>query len=134
MTDPDRRALVALVASVVGALFGIAGLGHAYLREWARAFAWFTFVLGVGLLSIAAFTDPTTVTAATLPLRVTVPLGAVLLVQALDAYYVARRPSTGTRAPAGADGDTVACPSCGRDLDPELSFCPWCAGAVENRE
>ncbi|WP_338741670.1 zinc ribbon domain-containing protein [Haloplanus salilacus] len=130
MVDSDRRALVAVAASAVGALFGVAGLGHAYLREWARAFAWFTFVLGTGLLLIAAFTDPTTVTLETLPLRVTLPLAALLLVHTLDAYYVARRPpASGSAAPSAAtDGPTVDCPSCGRELDPELSFCPWCAG------
>ena len=130
MVDSDRRALVAVAASAIGSLFGVAGLGHAYLREWARAFAWFTFVLGAGLLLIAVFTDPMAVTPETLPLRVTLPLAALLLVHTLDAYYVARRgPMTGaTVASSATDDQPVDCPSCGRELDPELSFCPWCAG------
>jgi hypothetical protein len=130
MVDSDRRALVAVAASAIGALFGIAGVGHAYLREWARAFAWFTFVLGAGVLLIAAFTDPMAVTFETLPLRVTLPLAVLLVVHTLDAYYVARRgPTSGSVVASTTDGQTVDCPSCGRELDPELSFCPWCAGS-----
>lgn len=123
MADSDRRVLVSVVASAAGALFGVAGLGHAYLREWARAFAWFVFILGAGLLLIATFTDPTAVTPGTLPVEVAAPLAVLLFVHTLDAYYVAQH-STPTAA-----GLTTDCPSCGRELDPELSFCPWCAGS-----
>jgi uncharacterized membrane protein (DUF2068 family) len=129
MSDPNRRALVAVVTSAVGALVGVAGVGHAYLREWARAFAWFTLVLGTGLLLLATFTDPTAVTIETLPIRVTLPLTALLAVHTLDAYAVARR-SQASGSSRSAAGDPAAdCPSCGRELDPELSFCPWCAGS-----
>ncbi|MFB6195849.1 MAG: zinc ribbon domain-containing protein [Haloplanus sp.] len=131
MMDTERRAVVAALVSVVGATIGIAGAGHAYLREWGRAFAWFSLVLGMGLVLTATFTDTETVTVATLPLRVTGPVAGLLVLNTLDAYYVARRPTGGaTVGPSTGDGDvTVSCPTCGRDLDPELSFCPWCAGS-----
>ncbi|MFB6102317.1 MAG: zinc ribbon domain-containing protein [Haloplanus sp.] len=125
MTDTGRRALVAAAVSLAGALIGVAGAGHAYLREWGRAFAWFSFVLGVGLVLIAAFADPATATLATLPLRVTAPLALLFGLNTLDAYRVAHRSTADETT-----GDTSpTCPSCGRELDPDLSFCPWCAGS-----
>jgi hypothetical protein len=139
MGDRERRVAVAVVVSVAGALIGIAGAGHAYLREWGRAFVWFSLVLGAGLVLVGAFADPETATIATLPLRVTVPLALLLTLNTVDAYYVARRGrgSAGVsvrgtptrRSPGGNAEPTPTCPSCGRDLDPELSFCPWCAGS-----
>jgi hypothetical protein len=133
MVDADRRALVAAGVSVAGAVFGIGGAGHAYLREWGRAFVWFTFVLGVGLVLVSSLADPETATLATLPLRVTVPLVLLLALNTADAYYIARR---GERSGAGTGTPepTVSCPSCGRELDPGLSFCPWCAGSRNEEE
>ena len=132
MIDAERRTLVAVAISVCGAAVGVAGAGHAYLREWGRAFAWFSFVLGTGLVLVAAFADPETATLSTLPLRVTGPIVALLAMNTVDTYAVARR----ERGPATADADepTVPCPSCGRELDPELSFCPWCAGSRTEEE
>jgi hypothetical protein len=133
MVDTERRALVAAGVSVAGAVFGIGGAGHAYLREWGRAFAWFTFVLGAGLVLVSSFADPETATLATLPLRVTVPLVLLLALNTADAYYVARRGERSGAGTAPAD-PSVSCPSCGREIDPELSFCPWCAGSRNGEE
>ena len=121
----DRRVAVAVTLSALGAVTGVAGAGHAYLRRWRRAVAWFSLVLGVGTVLIVAFADPRTATVATLPIRVTGPITALLAVNTIDAYYVARRDNDEEAAEAGT------CPSCGRELDPELSFCPWCAGGGE---
>jgi len=135
MADTERRVVVAVIVSVVGATIGVAGAGHAYLREWGRAFAWFSFVLGSGLVLTATFADPATATPSTLPLRVTAPLVLFLTLNTIDAYYVARRSEASTgggagrRATTGDADPAVSCPSCGRELDPELSFCPWCAGS-----
>jgi hypothetical protein len=128
MIDAERRALVTVAVSVGGAVIGIAGAGHAYLREWGRAFVWFSFVLGTGLVLVASFADPRTATLTTLPLRVTGPIVTLLVLNTVDAYIIARR-GTGEAAGGTADAMTVSCPSCGRDRDPELSFCPWCAGS-----
>jgi hypothetical protein len=131
MTDSDRRVIVTVVVSVVGAVIGVAGAGHAYLREWGRAFAWFSLVLGAGLVLVASFADPETATPSTLPLRVTGPIILLLTLNTLDAYYVARRSGRGGGQRGVAVDDSaqlVPCPSCGRESDPELSFCPWCAG------
>ena len=133
MGDSDHRVIVAVVASVVGAIIGIAGAGHVYLREWGRAFAWFPLVLGAGPVLIASFADPETATLSTLPLRVTVPVLLLLTLNTVDAYYVARRSGADgirRREPAHDESAPAAsCPSCGREFDPELSFCPWCAGS-----
>ncbi|WP_251329887.1 zinc ribbon domain-containing protein [Haloplanus pelagicus] len=136
MVDTNRRAVVAAAVSVAGAVIGIGGAGHAYLREWGRAFAWFSLVLGAGLVLIASFTDPETATLSTLPLRVTGPLLGLLALNTVDAYVVARRGTGGgtVRSAGESDGSTVPCPSCGRDLDPELAFCPWCAGPRDGEE
>ena len=136
MANTERRVALTVVVSVVGSVIGIAGAGHAYLREWGRAFAWFSLVLGAGLVLTASFADPETATLAALPLRVTVPIIVLLTLNTVDAYYVARRSAsagsirpTGTDRPPNGDESVGSCPSCGRDLDPELSFCPWCAGS-----
>jgi hypothetical protein len=112
-----------VAVSVVGAVLGVGGAGHAYLRRWGRALAWFVVVLGVGATLIVAFADPRAARVATLPVHVTGPILVLLTLNTADTYYVARRD-------AGEDGGDT-CPSCGRSLDPELSFCPWCAGSRE---
>jgi len=136
MADRERRVMVAVAVSVVGAAIGVAGAGHAYLREWGRAFAWFSLVLGAGLVLIASFADPETATLSTLPIRVTGPLLLLLTLNTVDAYYVATRSGTDGVGRRGATPDgsspTVSCPSCGRAFDPELSFCPWCAGSRDD--
>jgi len=136
MGDRERRVVVAVVVSVVGAIIGVAGAGHVYLREWGRAFAWFSLVLGAGLVLIASFADPETATVSSLPLRVTGPIILLLTLNTVDAYYVARRSGTGGATRRGPTRDesapNVSCPSCGREFDPELSFCPWCAGSRDD--
>jgi hypothetical protein len=136
MGKRDRRVVITVVVSVLGAVIGVAGAGHAYLREWGRAFAWFSLVLGAGLVLIASFADSETVTLATLPLRVSGPLLLLLTLNTLDAYRVARRSGrggVGRRTPVPNDaGSSVPCPSCGREFDPDLSFCPWCAGTRDD--
>jgi hypothetical protein len=136
MGERDRRAVVAVVVSVLGAVIGVAGAGHAYLREWGRAFAWFSLVLGAGLMLIATFVDAEAVTLSTLPLRVSGPLLLLFTLNTFDAYRVARRSGrggVGRRTPVRGDAEpSASCPSCGREFDPELSFCPWCAGTRDD--
>ena len=126
MGDTRRRALVAALVGLVGGVVGIAGVGHVYLREWRRAIAWFVLVLGAGLALVTTFADPQTATPSTLPTEVTAPVFALLLLNAVDAYYVASRSTESAEATAG---DT--CPSCGRETDASLEFCPWCAERLE---
>lgn len=134
MTGPRRRALLAALVGVLGATVGIAGAGHAYLRRWRRAAAWFSFVLGVGLVLVSTFTDPRSVTPATLPSEVTLPILGLLVLSTADAFRLALRTSRRRTGPSGEDpGDGgPSCPHCGRSLDPSLAFCWYCAEPVHD--
>jgi len=136
MNRPNRRAVIATLAAVLGATVGIAGVGHLYLRRWRRAAAWFAVVVGATVALIAAFVfpgmagagDPGAVAAAvdpaSLPGTVVWPVFALLLLSTFDAHRVATATPT-------AGGDSPACPSCGKELDRDLEFCPWCTAELE---
>lgn len=128
MEGTRRRALIAGVIGMIGAVLGVAGAGHAYLREWRRAIAWFALALGIGLVLVSVFTDPATTSPTEMPPEVTVPLLVVLVISAIDAYAVARRQDD--RSEPDPDG-TVSCPNCGKDIDPSLDFCHWCTDRLE---
>jgi len=129
--------MIAALVAVVGASLGVAGAGHLYLRRWRRAAAWFSFVVGAALVLLWLFVDPATVDLAdpasvaalepsVLPLTVTAPLFALLLLSTLDAYRLATEGSRLT--------DEPQCPNCGGELDPEIDFCPWCTIELEWEE
>jgi len=128
--------VVATLAAVLGATVGIAGVGHLYLRRWRRATAWFAVVVGATAALIATFVlpglgglgDPTAVAAiepSSLPSVVVWPVFALLLLSTLDAHRLA------TATPPAAAGDHPACPSCGKELDRDIDFCPWCTAELE---
>lgn len=150
MQDVRRRALIAGLVGMVGAFLGIAGAGHAYLRQWRRALAWFSLVLGVAIILVTMFVDPTVIESAPsvwsveMPLTVTIPMLAVQVLSAIDAYVVARRQgsrsgsaektASGAAGTASETGSTT-CPHCGREVDPDLDFCHWCTERLpEDRE
>ena len=129
MTRTRRRAMIAALLAVLGASIGVAGTGHLYLRKWRRAAGWFAFVVGATLVLLSVFVDPSTLSLSdpaavanvdpgSLPTAVTVPVFALLFLNAFDAYRVA---TLDLRAP-----DEATCPRCGGELDPEIHFCPWC--------
>jgi len=115
-----RRPIVAALLGTVAA-----GLGHLYLRRWARAGAW----AAIGYAAVALFVPETAVTAvvsggAVDPLALG-PVVVVAALSAVDAYRIAlfdRRPPTDSTETA----DRVECPACGRPVDLELDFCHWC--------
>ncbi|MFC7069245.1 zinc ribbon domain-containing protein [Halobaculum lipolyticum] len=131
-TRAKRPWLAALLAFVV------TGLGHVYLRRWVRAFGWIAVAVAAVLLFVPLETvqaveigDPTTYPAT--PYSVTL----VLLASAVDAYLLARRHNEAVererdaaeavaRGDDPSDGEALACPNCGKDLDADLDFCPWC--------
>lgn len=85
------------------------------------------------------------------------PLLVVNALNAVDAYLTARRSNERSRSlldgllggggPLSGDGDRTAgaeraggdgggadagsCPNCGRDLDGDIDFCPWCTTRLE---
>lgn len=110
------------------------GLGHAYLREWLRAVTWFllwvTAILVVaplpdnpGPADVARYVTGSSAIDALSPVA-TVTLMAVVAVTAVDAY---RHAATAGRP----DTSEPTCPSCGKEVDPELDFCHWCSTDFE---
>ena len=119
-----RRPAVAAVLALA-----VAGLGHVYLRRWARAAGWFLAIVTTAVVLMSAFADPNT-SVGELPLTVVVPLVGLFVLSAVDAYLLAARTHAATPDPdagGGTDeGERVQCPNCGREVDPELDFCHWC--------
>jgi hypothetical protein len=126
-----RRAIIAGVFAVI-----YPGLGHVYLREWLRALSWF----GLALLT-AALVVPADVLAAyqagglsqlyeasqSLPLAALGALFLVRLLNVVDAVRLALAPRR-----ASVDSDTVSCPECGGEVDPDLDFCHWCTARLDH--
>jgi len=120
------------VLAVVGAII-YPGVGHLVLRAWRRALAWFglTFLTAYVaiLLSDVPLDELQTVEDA-LELQAMLPwqaTAAILFVSALnvaDAYRVATRDPATESESDDAEGET--CPNCGKELDADLDFCPWC--------
>lgn len=127
---------------LAGALaLAITGAGHAYLRRWARALGWLLLAFAVTITfvpesAVLAFAEEGVVS------RTLVPTFVVVFASVVDAYVLARRLRDPAVAPATADDpEAVAddrrrfeegdsCPECGREIDPELDFCPWCSAEL----
>lgn len=129
-TGPKRPWLAGLLALVV------TGLGHVYLRRWLRGFGWFTATFAAILLLV----PPEVVEALNTGAPISNPVDAmapvvVVVASAVDAYLLARQTRTNARLRAangqmaGGTGDSEAatCPACGKELDADLDFCPWCS-------
>ncbi len=117
---PPRRAIFAALLALV-----YPGLGHAYLRAWGRAILWFGAVLLTATLlipteiytSVASVQDIPAAWA-DVPWEATVGVAIVALFNIVDAYWTGKRLSV--------PDNEVRCPSCGRTVDEDLSFCHWC--------
>jgi hypothetical protein len=59
-----------------------------------------------------------------LPPTVTGPILVLFVLSILDAYRLALGGSLD-------DDSGPSCPYCGHEVDPELSFCPWCTERFE---
>ena len=142
------------LAALLGTL--ATGLGHFYLRRWKRGLGWVAVALAVSALLVPPEAARALVSGggdlATLAPLLAVGVASVADAYVLarmqqreprdrggDGASVASEsnpksePETGDRSviAAGAagrvSGSTDAeCPECGKELDPELDFCPWC--------
>ncbi|QAU12398.1 zinc ribbon domain-containing protein [Halorubrum sp. BOL3-1] len=149
MSDRSLRRpwLAALLALVVS------GLGHAYLRRWARALGWYVAVAAAVVLFVPESAISAAFTGNPPSIRDLAPAAAVVAASVIDAYVVARRNNRAyererdaardSGVPADAEGavsdpdatstdaaDTdgnVRCPECGKETDPTVDFCQWCA-------
>lgn len=119
------------------------GLGHVYLRAWLRALSWF----GLAVVTLSVFILPEMSTSpsggfgafyqefTTLPAETLFPLFIVNAFNVVDAYLLGRRRSAdGKQDRSADDGEAASCPNCGRDLDEDLDFCPWCTTRLDDGE
>lgn len=103
----------------------VPGLGHAYLRVWGRAALWFSAaVLTASLLippeiyaAIEGFGDLPAAWGSISP-EAALGIALVTLFNVVDAYWTGKR--------LAVPDDETRCPTCGRTVDEELSFCHWC--------
>ena len=116
------------------------GLGHLYLRAWLRAVTWFGVAIATVWWLIETGAIPqSTVTAMgeggvgamlaasrSLPLEVVVSLFVVRALNVVDAFLTARQQADDDAAAVAAG----TCPECGRELDEDLDFCPWCTARL----
>jgi hypothetical protein len=111
------------------------GLGHVYLRKWGRALLWFALIVVSTsfLIPESAVPDSLSVegllaAAEAMPPEVSLLVLALSFLSVLDAYWLANRVNEAAR-PAVDDAGTIEaedCPNCGKELDEDLDFCPWC--------
>lgn len=131
----QRRSIVASLLAFI-----YPGLGHVYLRAWLRALAWF----GLALVT-AAMVVPESALAAfrtggvsglmeasqSFPLEVTLSLLVVRVLNVIDAYLTGLQD---TAEPAEETESAGSCPECGRELDEDIDFCPWCTTKLDGGE
>jgi len=122
----------------------VPGLGHAYLREWARAALWLLLVVGAwlvlmpDLLAITSLEEVTVVTEEA-SVYVNLALASLSALCIVDAYWTAirtgERPATSGATP-GSDspGAVTECPNCGKELDGDLDFCHWCTTPLDGAD
>ncbi|ELZ07700.1 DUF7575 domain-containing protein [Natrialba aegyptia] len=127
-----------LRALVIGGLsLLVPGAGHALLRDWLRAFAFGGLFIAAGLFflptaEIAAadsFADSMTIATQETERITQFLFSFIALFAAIDATFRALGVPPG-RGSNDADGPT--CPTCGKELDEDLSFCHWCTTRLES--
>ncbi|WP_435073419.1 DUF6677 family protein [Halorubrum sp. HHNYT27] len=149
MTDRRRRRpwLAVLLA------FLVSGLGHAYLRRWARAFGWYAAVTATLVFIVPDAAVDRLVSGDPPPVADIGPAVVVVAASVIDAYVLAIRnnrelereqqaatskrgdpeataagtTTAGTSPRSDQSSDVVSCPHCGRETDPSFDFCQWCA-------
>lgn len=119
------------LAAILGAF--ATGLGHIYLRRWQRAVGWILATVTTSFLFVSTSTieamDALLMSGSTsVPLTDLLldlfPLLAVGAVSVLDAYLIAH---TNNKLLMEKQKGIQRCPQCGKPIDPDVSFCQWCA-------
>lgn len=123
----------------LAALLGVlgTGFGHVYLRRWRRAIGWFfasfltswLFVSDETLQAVSALMgnllmNPGSASLSSVPVMDLLPVYAILAASAVDAYVIARM---NNQLVIEQRQGIQRCENCGRQLDPDVSFCQWCA-------
>jgi hypothetical protein len=105
---PSKRPWLA-----AGLAFAFTGLGHVYLRRWARALGW----IGAMAVSTWLFVP----LSGELTFWTVTPVALVGAFSIVDAYLLAYYRNARSQVEVGE-----RCLSCYRNLDSELPFCQWC--------
>jgi len=110
------------------------GLGHVYLRQWGRALLWFGLIIASTMFLIPDGAAPSglsvesiVASAEAIPAEVSLLILVLSMLSVLDAYWLANRANE-MADPVDEHGSVQAedCPHCGKELDEDLDFCPWC--------
>lgn len=121
-----------LVAALLALLYP--GLGHLYLRRWLRGLLWFGLIasatavmIPAGPLEAASGGLGGSLEAAgravgAMSMESRLILAGMTAMEMLDAYLLAKD---------GGSPEGDGCPSCGKELDADLAFCPWCTHEFE---
>ncbi|RLM59827.1 zinc ribbon domain-containing protein [Halobellus sp. Atlit-31R] len=147
------------LAALLGTL--ATGLGHLYLRRWRRGLGWFAATVLTSVLFVPPEAAQTLLDGGGGDPMSLAPVLAVGIASVADAYVLARRRqhrsasvdraarSTDADDHAHGDGEASAadsaasvdatgasdteetCPQCGKELDPDLDFCPWCTARLD---
>jgi len=125
-----KRPWLAVVLAII-----YPGLGHVYLRKWGRALLWFVLIVTSTMFLIPDEAAPTSLSvealltsAERIPLEVSLLLLVLSLLSVIDAYWLANQINDMARPTVDETGNVQAedCPHCGKELDEDLDFCPWC--------
>lgn len=137
-SESEKRPWLAAVLSIL-----FPGLGHAYLRAWARALLWVLLLTAATVVMIPPSIAPSSFTVdafmnayAEIPTSVSLVVFALTVLCAVDAYRMAQErnqravtPTAGPGvdiSPDDSDSAVGKCPNCGKELDEDIDFCPWC--------
>ena len=137
-SESEKRPWFAALLSIL-----FPGLGHAYLRAWARALVWVLLLTAATVVMIPPEIAPASFTVeafmdayAQIPTYVSLAVFALTVLCALDAYRMAQAQNRRVVTPPTDEvdipgpetgGDVGTCPNCGKELDEDLDFCPWCS-------
>lgn len=128
-----RRIVVAGVLSLL-----VPGAGHAYLRAWIRAVAWFSIAVATAALVVPEATQGTLQAGSlesviqqsiNMPAQVHVAVFVISVLSAIDTTILVVRAD---RRTATLEGEAGTCPNCGGDLDKDIAFCPWCSTRLDH--
>ena len=129
----EKRTWLAVLLAML-----VTGLGHLYLRRWARAAGWVLLAFGASMFVPTEALEAVW-NGSSLAVEQLAPVLVVGVASIVDAYLVARSHNAryhaqqAALAGATADVDAVAqCPACGRDVDPDLDFCHWCTTELQS--
>ena len=134
MNSARRRVVVTALVALGGAIIGVPGVGHAYLRRWKRSLLWLTVTLGAGIVLLSYYVpDPATIDPfdiGAIPIEVRITLFVITAVSVFDATllaYLDSRSASGIGSnEAVAEDGAHSCPHCGKPTDTDLDFCTWC--------